>query len=107
MQSVTERGTSCMQSGTRDIVRLRTSLSKMQDIKSINKSSKHRKHNMEGGKVNRRSGNVYPLRGADDRVGRNKKRKDNGKLFFRRDCIRKFSYHETFLCYLSSEEILE
>jgi hypothetical protein len=44
---------------------------------------------------------------TDDRVGRNKKRKDNGKIF-RRDFIRKFSYHETLLCHLCSEpEILE
>jgi hypothetical protein len=27
-------------------------------------------------------------------------RKDNGKELFRRDCIRKFSYHETLLCHL-------
>ena len=52
-------------------------------------------------------GNMYPYTVTDDRVGRNKKRKDNGKEFFRRDCMRKFSYHETLLCYLSSEEILE
>ncbi len=38
-------------------------------------------------------GHVYPYTVKDDRVGRNKKRKDNGKEFFRRDCIRKFSYH--------------
>ncbi len=25
------------------------------------------------------------------------KRKDNGEEFFRRDCMRKFSYHETLL----------
>jgi hypothetical protein len=52
-------------------------------------------------------GNMYPYTVTDDRVGRNKKRKDNGKDFFRRDCMRKFSYHETFLCHLCSEDILE
>ena len=38
-------------------------------------------------------GNVYPYTVTDDRVGRDKNRKDNGKEFSRRDCscIRKFS----------------
>jgi hypothetical protein len=35
---------------------------------------------------------------TDDQIGRDKKRKDNGKDFSRRDCIRKFSYHETLCC---------
>ena len=52
-------------------------------------------------------GNMYPYTVTDDRVGRNKKRKDNGKKNFRRDCMRKFSYHENFLCHLCSEDILE
>ena len=41
-------------------------------------------------------GNVYPYTVTDDLVGRDKKRKDNGKEFSERDCIRKFSYHEIF-----------
>ncbi len=41
-------------------------------------------------------GNVYPYTVADDRVERDKKRKDNGKEFFRRDCIRKFSFMRLF-----------
>ncbi len=53
-----------------------------------------------------RCGNMHPYTVTDDWVGRNKKRKDNGKEFFRRDCMRKFSYHETLLCYLCSEEFL-
>ena len=52
-------------------------------------------------------GNMYPYTVTDDRVGRNKNRKDNGKEFFRRDCMRKFSYHETLLYHLYSEDILE
>ena len=52
-------------------------------------------------------GNLYPYTVTDDRVGRNKKRKDNVKEFFRRDCTRNFSYHETLLCHLCSKEILE
>ncbi len=52
-------------------------------------------------------GNMYPCTVTDDRVGRSKKRKDNGKECFRRDCMRKFSYHETLLCHLWSEDILE
>ncbi len=52
-------------------------------------------------------GNVYPYTVTDDWVGRDKKSKDNGKESFRRDCIRTFSYHETLLCYLCSEDILE
>jgi hypothetical protein len=36
---------------------------------------------------------MYPYTVTDDRVGRSKKRKDDGKEFFRRDCMRKFSYH--------------
>jgi hypothetical protein len=53
-------------------------------------------------------GNVYLYTVTDDRVGR-----DNGKEgitvknFPRRDCIRKFSYYETLLCHLCSEEIPE
>jgi hypothetical protein len=43
---------------------------------------------------------VYPNTETDDRVGRDKKRKDNGKEF-------SFSYHETLLCHLCSEEIPE
>ncbi len=41
-------------------------------------------------------GNVYPYTVTDDRVGRDKKRKDNGREFSPRNCIRKFSYHEIF-----------
>jgi hypothetical protein len=41
--------------------------------------------------------NVYPYTVTDDRVGRNKNRKDNGTEFSRRYCIRKFSYHETLI----------
>jgi hypothetical protein len=52
-------------------------------------------------------GNMYPYTVTDDRVGRSKKRKDNGKEFFRRECMRNFSYHETLLCHLYSEDILE
>jgi hypothetical protein len=52
-------------------------------------------------------GNMYPYTVTDDRVGRSKKRKDNGKEFFRRDCMRNFSYHETLLSHLCSENILE
>jgi hypothetical protein len=40
---------------------------------------------------------VYPYTVTDDRVGRDKKRKDNGKEFSRRGCIRKFSYHQGVL----------
>jgi hypothetical protein len=50
---------------------------------------------------------VFSYTVADDRVGREKKRKDIGKEFYRRDSIRKYSYRETLLCHLSSEEILE
>ena len=44
------------------------------------------------------------------KVGRNKKRKDNGENFGRRDCIRKFSYHRKLsyheiFCSFMSEEI--
>ena len=42
-------------------------------------------------------GHVYPYTVTNDQVGRNKKRKDNGKEFFRRDYIRRFSYHETLV----------
>jgi hypothetical protein len=49
--------------------------------------------------------NMYPYTVTDDRVGRNVKRKDNCKEFFRRDCVRKFSYYETVLCHLCSEDI--
>ncbi len=43
-------------------------------------------------------------------LGRIKQRKDNGKNFSRRDCIRKLSYHGKFsyheiLCSFMSEEI--
>jgi hypothetical protein len=50
---------------------------------------------------------MYPYTVTDDRVGRNKNRKDNGKEFFRRDCMRKFSYHETLLCHFFSEDMFE
>jgi hypothetical protein len=32
---------------------------------------------------------------------RERERKDNGQNFFRRDCIRKFSYHEIFCSFVS------
>ena len=51
-------------------------------------------------------GNVYPYTVTDDRLGRNMKRKDNGKGSFPRDCIRKFSYHEIFV-HLCSKEVSE
>jgi hypothetical protein len=50
---------------------------------------------------------MYPYTVTDDRVGRNEKRKDDSKESFRRGCMRKFSYHETLLCHLCSEDILE
>ena len=43
---------------------------------------------------------MYPYTVTDDRVGRNKKRKDNGKEFFLRDRMRKFSYHETLVLFM-------
>ncbi len=49
--------------------------------------------------------NVYPYTVTDDRVGRGKKRNDNGKKNF--PMRLKFSYHEALLCHLCSEEVLE
>ena len=48
---------------------------------------------------------MYPYTVTDDRVERNKKRKDNGKEFFRRG-MRKFSYHETLLCHICSNVLM-
>jgi hypothetical protein len=50
---------------------------------------------------------VYPYTVTDDRVGGIRKESITVKNFYRRDCIRKFSYHETLLCHSCSEEIPE
>ncbi len=51
---------------------------------------------------------MYPYTVTDDRVGRKGIRKERitVKNFSRRDCIRKFSYHEIFV-HLCSEEVPE
>ncbi len=45
-------------------------------------------------------GKINPYSVTDDRVGRNKTRKDNGKESFRQECMGKFSYHETLLPFM-------
>jgi hypothetical protein len=45
---------------------------------------------------------------TDDRVGRDKKRKDNGKEFFPDEIVSgNIVYHAILLCHLCSEEIPE